>query len=138
MPDNFFMTAERMHDSSKNLHSATHYHNACYLAGYVMECYGKILVQKAVIRNPKMYSHNVVNINTDLIAYLASSSASTAFWRKYIIDISLECPAMLRGWNPNHRYEDAILWNDHASENYQKEQEKCFEKIIEMHLDGLI
>ena len=43
--DNFYDTAKRMHKSSETLHNNNEFHNACYLAGYVVECYAKIIVE---------------------------------------------------------------------------------------------
>ena len=42
--DHFYDTAKRMYKSTKTLHNNGEYHNACYLAGYIIECYAKIIV----------------------------------------------------------------------------------------------
>ena len=42
--DNFYDSAKRMHNSSQILHNNNEFHNSCYLAGYVVECYAKIIV----------------------------------------------------------------------------------------------
>jgi hypothetical protein len=76
MPDSFFDTAERMYDSSKALHKEAHFHNASYMAGYVLECYGKILLSLDPAQNPRSYSHRVININTYLQYLLTNTYVS--------------------------------------------------------------
>ena len=49
----YLQTAERMRLSSKILHENKQFFNVCYLAGYVVECYQKIVIQ-ILDSNPKM------------------------------------------------------------------------------------
>ena len=42
--DNYFETAQRMQKSSKILFDNKEYHNSCYLSGYVIECYAKVII----------------------------------------------------------------------------------------------
>jgi HEPN domain-containing protein len=136
MPDNFLVTAERMHDSSKLLHDANHYHNACYTAGYVAECYLKILV-RLVSGNPRQYGHDVVRLFNDIDNQINTASTATHL-RNYLIDMRINCPNIYN-WNPNKRYEDNGNWdNNTMSNSFQQEQEICFAKIISMYIDGLI
>ncbi len=144
MPDNFFVASERMYDSSKVLHESSHFHNACYLAGYVLECYGKILIEKAMGGRPKSYGHDLTRMNTDLGYFLSSGSSGGGSFRKYYFDSVIHCPG-LRGtlpgidrWDPFFRYSDSANWNQLASGHFQNEKEICFEKITEMYIDGVI
>ncbi len=142
MPDNFFVTAERMHDSSKLLHEETHYHNACYTAGYVAECYLKILVLQMSMPRPLFgrsgYGHDVSLLNSEILSYISSNSAVSPFSR-YSLDMGVSCPSIYTSWNPLKRYDDTSGWdNDLVSNNFQHEQGICFEKIISMYVDGLI
>jgi HEPN domain-containing protein len=62
MPENFFNAAERMRDSSRLLHNTAHWHNACYMAGYVVECYLKIFLQFGIVTGtPRNYSHDFID-----------------------------------------------------------------------------
>lgn len=87
MPDNFFSTAERMYDSSKILHQKSHFHNASYMAGYVLECYGKIGLSLDPKLNPKDYGHKIGKINSEL-QYLLTNSSVISSHKQYIIDMS--------------------------------------------------
>lgn len=55
--DNYFDTAERMRDSARLLHERKQFFNACYLAGYVYECYGKSIMQ--LIGHPVAGNHDL-------------------------------------------------------------------------------
>jgi hypothetical protein len=49
------------------------------------------------------------------------------------------CPNALSSWNPNNRYADvSSSWNNIVSQNFQNEVEFCWEKLIEMYIDGII
>ena len=146
MPDNFFVASERMYDSSKVLHESNQFHNACYLAGYVLECYGKILIEKAMGGRPKDYGHDLRKMDTELGYFLTSSSAGGGSFRKYYFDSAVQCPGLrggmagagIDGWNPFNRYSDSVNWGQIASGHFQNEREICFEKIVEMYIDGVI
>jgi hypothetical protein len=141
MSDNFLVAIERMRDSSRNLHGTSHFHNACYLGGYVVECYLKILYGLSTLNHaagPRTYSHNLGALNADLI-YNLTSSASTSRMRPYSIDIATECSTILSTWNPVNRYNDgSIGWDEQTSILFQSELEKCFEKVAKMVVDSAI
>jgi HEPN domain-containing protein len=46
MPDDFAKTAEQMMFDARTLRQAGAHRNACYLAGYVVECTLKVLLEK--------------------------------------------------------------------------------------------
>ena len=62
MSDDYFATADRMQRDSRFLHDNKRWHNACYLAGYVVEA-----ALKAIIRadeyehgaHPTPYPHDI-------------------------------------------------------------------------------
>lgn len=138
MPDDFFSTAERMYDSSKVLHKISHFHNASYMAGYVLECYGKILLSLDPTLNPRSYGHRIININNEL-QYLLTNSSVIGSHRQYIIDMSHQCPNVLNTWSPHNRYADSLSsWNGTVSQNFQNEVAVCWEQIIKMNIDGII
>ena len=135
MADNFIDTAERMNVSCKMLHGASQFHNAFYFAGYVVECYLKLLAYSGSRRS---WGHDIIKMNEDL-QYAVSSAATSAIFRKYVLDIAADCPIIHTNWNPVKRYEDkANHWDNIKSNLAQIEQEKCFEKIAEMVVDSFI
>ena len=138
MPDNFFVAAKRMNDSSKVLSDSNQYHNACYLAGYVGECYLKLLVESISTLGPaKKYSHQVSKMYTDIDHAITSGTGIPQF-RQYLIDMAVDCPSMQK-WKPEIRYEDTSSWSDVAIDAaFQAEKIKCFDKITEMYIDGII
>ncbi|MCK5521668.1 MAG: hypothetical protein KAI83_00915 [Thiomargarita sp.] len=46
MTDDYFGTADLMQRDSRCLHDNQRWHNACYLAGYVVECSLKAIAKK--------------------------------------------------------------------------------------------
>lgn len=143
MPDNFFVTAKRMNDSAQTLHEQHHHHIACYLAGYVAECYLKLLVEKeptitTSIAGRGGYGHNVRQMNIDL-NHAISSGASIGGLGGYLIDLSIDCPNIYGGWHPLKRYDDSAGWNNSITSDYfQNERKKCFEMIAKMYIDNFI
>lgn len=144
MADNYLKTAERMYNSSKLLHQQSHFHNACYLAGYVAECYLKILVQKTpAITIPlfgnKGFKHDINRINAELHYVISSSTVAPSLFKSHLLDMSIDCPKICNQWNPLRRYDDSTGW-DNLSESqfFQEEQVKCFDKITEMYVSNLI
>ena len=141
MADNFFDTAERMRDASKLLHGAKHFHNACYTAGYVVECYLKVLLQlgvPGVSGNPKSFRHDIKKLGS-LLNYAATSAASTSTYRKYILNVSSDCSNIIGGWDPFKRYEEkALVWVEPTSDAFQIEMERCYDMVVRMFLDKII
>ncbi|WP_162996423.1 hypothetical protein [Mucilaginibacter celer] len=139
MAENFFNAAERMRDSARVLHDSSQWHNACYLAGYVAECYFKIFLQFGIVSgSPRSYSHNFQRLSVDLI-YAATSSATAAAYRPYLLNVNIECPNISSNWIPGGRYFDtASEWGEILSNSFQVEKEKCFEMITKMVIDGHI
>lgn len=132
--DNYRLTAERMYDSSKILHEKQHFFNACYLAGYVGECYAKLLYRVIVLQDPNR-THNSAAIlsNPAFMSTLPSSPHN-----RYSIDFANICPQMSGRWNPIYRYSDTHSWDSTTSLAFQQEAELIFDKIIEMLVDGVI
>ncbi|MBK7524410.1 MAG: hypothetical protein IPI53_09680 [Saprospiraceae bacterium] len=135
MPDNFIKTAERMRDSSMVLHSKEHFHNACYLAGYVCECYLKVIVQNDPnLRRPRTFRHSI----TDMIYAITSATTIPAQFRPFILNLNVDCASLIANWNPNNRYDDASGWDQAKSNQFQIEMEKCFDKVADMYISQII
>lgn len=132
--DNFYDTAKRMQKSSETLHNNGEYHNACYLAGYVVECYAKIVVGLfSATRTPRSFGHNIVNLNNELQYLLGSNSSLSA----YIVNGSTDFSQIISSWNPHNRYTTQITeWNLNNSIDYQTEIQLAMQKLTQMQLDG--
>ncbi len=139
MPDNYIQTAKRMRESSQTLHTNLEFHNSCYMAGYVVECYLKIFFGLGFTTNtPRSFGHNIVQINANL-QFAVSNSAAAAAFKSYLVDMATECPNISSTWNPNKRYEEETLeWVEGMSDSFQIEKEKCFSMIAKMKIDGVI
>ena len=136
--DNYYDTAKRMYKSSKTLHNNSEYHNACYLAGYVVECYAKVIVGLSygfTHNDLKEFSHNLRRLDNELQYVLAHSAYAT-----YIVDMRTDFSSILSGgskWNPIKRYaEDLGEWNAIHSTNFQNQSRIAMQKLAQMDIDG--
>jgi hypothetical protein len=137
--DNFYDAAKRMHNSSQILHNNNEFHNACYLAGYVVECYAKIIVGLSYGLTQeelaKEFSHDLKKLNREL-QYILSHSQYSA----YIVDMKTDFVSLISGnlkWNPVKRYVvSSNNWNQSNSDNFQNEIQVAMQKLTQMELDG--
>lgn len=144
MADNFYDTAKRMEKASKNLHNHKLYHNACYLAGYVVECYTKIIIN-ITSGNPPMH-HNLADLNRRLKILLSILYTGGRGRRrinpKYILKINTHFPNLVGGhkaWNPTNRYiETPNEWTENDSIAFQNEMIRALRIITKMKNDGII
>lgn len=137
--DNYYDTAQRMYKSSEILHKNQDYHNACYLAGYVVECYAKIIVGVTYKFNyteiAKEFSHNLKDLNRELKYILIHSNLT-----EYIVDMKIDFCTILSGnskWNPIKRYsENGEIWDLKNSSGFQNEITLAMQKLVKMKIDG--
>ena len=139
--DNFYCTAQRMCKDVNVLHaSGNSYFNTCYLAGYILECYGKLLIlANDPSANVKRFSHDLTKLNTKI----KSDIILTTSLGKYCLDLSIECNNIYKGvheWDPFNRYEDnPNLWNTkQVADNFVSESKKIMDMIGNMKIDGVI
>lgn len=143
MADDYAATADRMMLDARILHRAGAHRNACYLAGYVVECTLKALVKQT---GGTSWGHDLESLHDQVAALLLNGNAVVA---KYG-DPSQLAPTMLQQiaqpptnkkfchWDPRHRY-DGTLWTlPSTSESYVLEAEKSHDVIVGMVLDGLV
>lgn len=147
MADDFAATADRMMLDARALHRAGAHRNACYLAGYVVECTLKALLQQTT---PPKKIHDLESLHDDVGALLLSGNAVVARYG----DPSLLAPTMLQKvkpftvkngkpryychWDPDHRYDGARWTLPGASDDYVQEAEKSHDILLQMFLDGLV
>ena len=141
--DNFKDTLYRMYYDAVLLNENKRCFNSCYLAGYVIECYAKLVVGKALNdgytlskNNVRSYSHNIGDMSSDITNYLISQNVMS----NYCIDLSNECSSILGTWNPNSRYSETTHeWNTESKSNSFIEEVKKVMKIVTiMQVDGVI
>jgi hypothetical protein len=144
--ENYYKTARRTALSSKTLHNNGEFFNSCYLAGYVLECYTKLLLKKALnltdVDLKKEFSHDIKKLNQIITILKEDPSAYGLLDTKYLIDITSTCNSMVRGtnkWDPNKRYNtDETIWNSSVSNEYQLSVSIIMAEISKMKLDGVI
>lgn len=139
--DNFYNTAIRIQKDVDILSSSNQsYFNTCYLAGYILECYGKLLIlahDSTVC--VKDYGHDLNKINKKIVNDISVNGT----YAKYCLDLKTECKAIAIGqskWSPIKRYEDtSSIWNQKTTaDNYINESKKIINVIETMKIDGVI
>lgn len=145
MRDNYHDTVYRMYESSDILYKNQQWFNANYLAGYVLECYCKLILLMASQQgysysghrhNVKEFKHNVNELKeeVELINLRGGLSAG------YCLDVQSVCTNLLNSWNPNKRYEadSGILNNEALALRIHNEVEAIMDLIIKMEIDGVL
>jgi HEPN domain-containing protein len=146
MSDDFAATADRMMLDARTLYAAGAHRNACYLAGYVVECTLKSLLKQA---GADPWGHDLGSLHDEVATLLMNSNAVVAKYQ----DPSHLAPTMLQEvappklkngqliyschWDPKHRY-DGALWSSAVSADYLREADKCHDVLLAMFLDGLV
>lgn len=133
--DNFYDTAKRMYKSSETLHNNSEYHNACYLGGYVIECYAKIIVGVFTTNTPRSFGHRIGNLDSELQNILSGNSSLSS----YILNGPTDFNSVLSYWNPvDLRYIDSVssISTQNMSDNFQSEIQAAMQKLAQMELDG--
>lgn len=147
MADHFRETAERMHEGSKQLFGVgvRHHQLASYLAGYVAECYLKIILEESgqtvqAIRNYARrqggsgHTLSVLEQMQSTITVNASIAASGMG----LLTASTHFPQLAAHWDPGKRYEPPTPWPAPKPALFQDEQTRCFDEITRLYVDGLI
>lgn len=148
MPDDYVQTAATMRDAAVSLRASGQDRNACYLAGYVIECVAKVMLQQAP--NPgHIKHHDLEGLGEQFLA--ATLSAGFAIGRYG--DPTRLAPTMIAQvgptkikngqtvhychWDPFHRY-DGSRWDANTVKQYLQEAEAAYSLLIQMQLDGVI
>lgn len=140
--DNYKDTAYRMYEDSDILLKNNSWFNCCYLAGYVLECYCKLVLSNALVngiisgRTIRSYSHNISDMESDISMILLSGNQLS----RYCLDLISKCNNILSYWNPNNRYNaDGTAWEDEImAKKFREECDILIEQILQMELDGVI
>lgn len=137
--DDYYKTAMRMWEDAnvlRNSSNANSWFNTCYLSGYILECYGKLLLSYAP---QNRYGHNIHLINESIINHILINSSLA----KYCIDFKNECNTMYdepQKWDPKKRYENTVgIWDTEGiADAFVSEAENVMNMINKMKLDGVI
>ena len=138
MPDDYTKTALRMGSSSKALHNANEFYNACYLGGYVIECYQKILLK--LLGNPGHGHHIPSLINSAETTYLSSSSTIAGQLNRLGVMVNLRADFVYiqSSWGAGERYSGTnSIWNNTMSANYQQEITIALNNISAIATSGI-
>ncbi len=114
---------KHMQDSRLLLAGGRH-DGAAYLAGYVVECALKTLIQLETSQAHRSHDLSGLDLELDKLAAQASSLAG----RLYLgAQATLRASTILNGWRPEQRYRspgvsanDAATWNQEAADVYQR------------------
>ena len=114
--DNYIDTMKRMYNSSNILFKEKDFHNACYLAGYVLETFLKHLIQKNIISHNieklNKISHNIEKLNN----YIISNSSIS----HKIQNINFE--NIKKNWEVSKRYiEKSNEWHEETAKKFNEE-----------------
>lgn len=147
MKDDFRCTAETFMADARTLHGAGRYRNACYLAGYVVECTLKALIE-ASGRGAAAHTHDLLSLRERLAQLSLMAGQSVAKYGDPLqfaptITRRRPPPPSSRGrtkhfcdWDPGHRY-DGSRWGDPAkSSAYVAEAERALSILSQLLLDG--
>ncbi|MBM7615417.1 hypothetical protein [Alkaliphilus hydrothermalis] len=142
MKDDFYATAQRVWKDANILNNTpnnTSYFNTCYLSGYILECYGKLLIEASEVGKPDSFGHNIRRIN-EVINKTVSFDQT---YSKYCIDLNTKCTSIYKGkhrWHPNNRYSgSSTLWNTkEVADKFINESEIVMDIIDEMKVDGMV
>ncbi|GFI48190.1 hypothetical protein IMSAGC019_03517 [Lachnospiraceae bacterium] len=145
MADNYRDTAYRMYESSDILFQRQQWFNANYLAGYIAECYCKLVLGTAGEhghsfshghRNLRDFGHRITELS-DETAFIGFGGGTVS---AYCLDMRMVCPNILNNWNPNRRYEGdgSALNSEGLALDIHAEREKLMDMIMKMEIDGVI
>lgn len=143
--DNFKVAAERIFNDMELLFKEKRWFNSCYFAGYVTECYMKIILSQIMGKTPdevKEFSHSLYRLNIELKDLYSSFINGGLIPPNYICDLNIVCPTIKFGgqkWHPEKRYSDGIgEWEESTAIKYNYEANEIMLKIIQMQIDGVI
>lgn len=138
--DDYPRTAKRMLGAAKALDSvgaSPQPHAQAYLAGYVVECALKSLIQEFL--NERSSSHPVDALWDQVKrAAVAAGATKTKLFDKSVARLAPRHKNRLKiaVWNPYHRY-DKVGWNATDASTWTAEAELVFtETVAEMIADG--
>jgi hypothetical protein len=137
--DDYYIAAERMWKDTNILKNNHRWFNTCYLSGYILECYGKLLIQNYTSKKPIDYKHNLKELNKTIQTEIALLEGAS----KYVLDFKTNCNTIYEGhekWSPKKRYSaQKGVWDSEATaDKFVNEAEKIMNLVVQMKIDGVI
>jgi HEPN domain-containing protein len=137
MQESFANSASRHLHDSQVLLKEERLDNAVYLAGYVVECAFKTLVEQYFKNNQAAYhfNHDIIKLEDEMMDRLRVMYP--------ILDQQLPTSqtsiTVLAKDHPNRRYAKSQLWSEDEAELAVKQAKKIYQDtILKLVLDGLI
>lgn len=132
MKHSYASAASRHLEDANILLSAARWDNAAYLAGYVVECGVKAIIEIAGIQLKK-HLHQISRDHLLLVADLSLAA------RRYPIDLDPDVAEVRREWNIDLRYVETGTGTPEGTRRLVDRAHNVFSKTIgEMVLDGLL
>jgi HEPN domain-containing protein len=104
MANEHFISAARKHyNDAAILHDAGRHDNCAYLAGYVVECALKGMIETSNALNPRCFGHDVSALSTKAALLAALLSPGRTF---ITIPTSQDYLNLLTKWMPEERYKE--------------------------------
>lgn len=142
MPDDYLNTALRMRDDAKILFEKDRYYNACYLSGYVAECYTKYVLISLVNNSngvrytqrdiKQLFKHDIESLMNEIC------NTSTMIPSQCRMDMRTKCTGiwnMSFKWNPYDRYGNNPNWgNKTVASSYLADAEAVCEYLLHLIL----
>lgn len=132
MADDFLATAKTMFVDAETLHRNLAYRNACYLYGYVTECFLKKVLEAAGNSLKKTHDLTYLGELVEAVRVAATSQVSHHLAPPISSPMTKD-----KHWDPIYRY-DGRHWGETACRQYQREAKDNYDKLLEMELDGVI
>ena len=135
MRDDYFKTADRMQRDSHLLHDNKCWHNACYLAGYVVEAGLKAIIRADEIDrgvHPTQYPHNIARL-VRLV-----TPARLIMGRDFDDSGQINSSRLLRRWHPRYRYQPTEWDDETLSQDFQNTAEYMMDFLTDLWMDGVI
>jgi hypothetical protein len=145
--DNFQRTAETFMDDARTLHKSGSHRNACYLAGYVVECTLKALIEASGGEEAE-HTHDLISLRDRLAELSLTAGLSAA---KYGDPLQF-APTITKqrghpkrmgsrskhycDWDPTHRYDGSRWGNSAKSSAYVQEADRALTVLNQLLLDG--
>ncbi|MDH6060082.1 HEPN domain-containing protein [Chrysosporum bergii ANA360D] len=133
--DNFQQAAARHLQDAQYLLTQHRWDNAVYLAGYVVECSFKVLVEVYVKNSAKQYGHNLAELQGKAMERL----------RLIYPEVDMQLPGsrtmgtVLEQNHPQRRYFPSGLWSETEARTATQRAEEIYREIIpKLILDGKI
>lgn len=133
MSDAFASAATRHWEDAQRLFQADRFDNAAYLAGYVVECSLKVLVQ-AGGTDPKPWGHNLTALAGEALRLACLIMPSI---RRYTLPPSSDFEDLAQHWTPEMRYSITGMITRSTAQSWLRAAEQTYRAIIiETVLDG--